>query len=114
MKITSTKKSVRDLVEQIISDQCAVYCTDDGQGCGGPGALTPDELQAMCDDDSIDDYTTCDPAEVDRQAIRNALSANGHDGKGDDWIIAVGDGGVDSEGQSNPYLFYLILWDTDA
>ena len=111
MKTKSTK-TVRQLVEQIISENSGIYYTDDGQGCGGPGYLTPDDLRVMCRDDSIDDYEILDAADVPCDLIADTLSAFNHPSADPTtWIVArfIFRNG----GSSNPYTHYMLVWDND-
>jgi len=109
-----TKKTARELVEQILSDDRGIYYNDASQWGGGPGDFTTEELQVMCDNDSIDDYEIIDAADVPTGLIADTLSAfwlpaaesDDHTG----WIIAR----TQYIQGEDTYTTYLLLWDSEA
>lgn len=107
------QKTVRALIEGMCRNGGA-YTNDGGNGCGGPGYLSEDELRDMLESDDLADYTLVDetPDGDASEVIDRTLRAHRHDmTDGTQWLLAMR---IVGDGQANPYRSYLLLWDAEA
>jgi len=110
--ITKSTKTVEEIIEGIICDGNSVYTNDAGSGTGGPGIVQTEDLQAILNGYNSEEFAIVEDAELAERIIRETLEAHRVDlDDGTTWMLAASE---PDQTESNPYVQYLLLWDTEA